>query len=178
MCRFHFVEPEQAGRAAKKIFENLVMTPNLLCILANSDTVLKTFVDTTDSFKTFNLSYEEQKLISLAVSQFNECPYCIALHTSGAVNSARLTHQECLEARMMTASDPRRASILTFTKQVLEYKGRVRDDILLDLKYHGVDDKTLLEIICVITTVTQANYTANAAQPEIDFLDPPDLPET
>ncbi len=34
MNRLHFVEPEDAGEATREIFKNLVLIPNILCIMA------------------------------------------------------------------------------------------------------------------------------------------------
>jgi hypothetical protein len=37
MNRLHFVEPEDARETTREIFKELVLIPNLLCIMANSE---------------------------------------------------------------------------------------------------------------------------------------------
>lgn len=114
-------------------------------------------------------------MISLAVSQFNNCSYCIALHTSTAVDGGVLTKEECIQARRMKSSDPKAGAILMLTKEVLEKRGKIDDETLLLIKNKGFDDQETVEAIALISFITLANLVANVGKPELDFIEPPPL---
>jgi len=175
MSRLRFILPQEAGERTKGIFKKLVMVPNLFCIMANSEAVLDVYSCHHSHLGEYKLSPKLRKMISLAVSQFNACSYCIALHTSGAVSSGLLTPQECLDARRMTSPDPGAKAMLGFTRAVLENRGHVEDGTIEVMKCQGFDDREIIEAIAVIALINQANLTANVARPELDFPEPPAL---
>ena len=175
MCRIRFIEPEEANEYTKEIFKRIVFVPNLLCIMANSDVAIGLFAYHNANLDKYKLSTKYREIISLAVSQYNNCPYCIAFHTSNAVDNGLLTHQECLEARRMKSSHPKANVILKLTKEVLENKGNVEDEIIEQVKQQGFNDQDIIETIATISLITQANYTANLARPEMDSLEPPPI---
>ncbi|MBU1340793.1 MAG: carboxymuconolactone decarboxylase family protein [Proteobacteria bacterium] len=177
MCRLQFIEPDKAEGPTKEIFKKLVLAPNVLCLMANSHSVLDTYVNHHVSLNEYKLSAKYRKLISLAVSQFNDCAYCIALHTATAVDGEILTKKECLEGRRMKSSDPKADALLAFTKEVLEKKGKVNEDTLFLTKNQGFDDQEIVEALAVISFITLANLTANVGEPELDFLEPQPLTE-
>jgi uncharacterized peroxidase-related enzyme len=177
MCRLRFIEPEEVNESTKEIFKRMVLVPNLLCIMANSDAAIGLFGYHNANLDKYKLSAKYREMISLAVSQFNKCPYCIAFHTSNAVDGGLLTHQECLEARRMISSDPKTDVILKLTKEILENLGHVSAGIIERVKQQGFNDQDIIETIATISLITQANYTANLARPEIDSLEPPQLEE-
>ncbi|MCP3925310.1 MAG: carboxymuconolactone decarboxylase family protein [Desulfobacterales bacterium] len=173
MCRLRFIEPEEANESTKEILKKMVLVPNLLCIVANSDASIGLFGYHNNNLDKYKLSAKYREVISLAVSQYNNCPYCIALHTSNAVDSGLLIHQECLEARRMKSSDQKINAILILTREILENQGDVRNEIIENAKNYGFDDGDIIETITTISLITQANYTANLAKPELDSLEPP-----
>jgi len=175
MCRLRLIEPDEANSPAKEIFQKLVLVPNVLCLMANSDTVLETYANHHAKLAKYKLSARYRKAISLAVSQFNDCPYCTALHTATAVDGGILTKEECMEARRMNSPDPKTDAILRFTNEVLEKRGKIDENILLLLKDQGFVDQEIIEALDIISFITLANYIANVGEPELDFLRPPPL---
>ncbi len=133
----------------------------------------KRYAQFHSSLPEYKLPERYRKLISLAVSQFNDCSYCIALHTSTAVDGGILTKEECIEARQMKSANPKDNAILRFTRAILEKHGKVDNSELLDVKSQGFDDQQIVEIIAMISFITLANLTANVGEPDLDFLEPP-----
>ncbi len=172
MSRIRFVEPEEATASTKELFKKLVVVPNLLCIMANSDVVISQFAHHNDNLDLYKLSPRHRKIISLAVSEYNHCPYCIALHTNIAVDNGMLSPEECLHARRMKSPGPKIDALLNLTKELLETRGHISDETLENAKEHNFDDQDIIEIIATIALFTQANYTANAAKPELDYPEP------
>lgn len=173
--RLKIIQPEKADIQTKEIFKKLVMVPNVICQMANSPPLIKTYVNYHANLDIYKLSAKYRKIISLAVSQFNECSYCIALHTTTALEEGILTKEECIEARQMNSSDSETSAVLNFTKAVLTERGKVDDETLLSVKRHGFNDQEIVEMIGMISHITLANFIANVGEPELDFLEPPPI---
>jgi uncharacterized peroxidase-related enzyme len=173
--RLKMIEPDEATGKTKEIFRSLVMVPNVLCLIANSETVLDTYARYHSSLTSFKLAAKFRKMISLAVSQFNDCSYCVALHTASAVDGGILTEEACMEARRMRSTDPKVDAILRFTREVLSNHGKIGNRTLSMVKNQGFDDQQIVEIIAVISFITLANLTANIGEPELDFLEHPPI---
>jgi uncharacterized peroxidase-related enzyme len=175
MCRLRFIEPQEVSPSTKAIFKKLGLVPNLLCIMANSDAAMASFADYTEHQERYKLSKKHRKMISLAVSQFNDCDYCIALHTADAVDGGVLSREECLDARRMNSPHPQENALLKLVGEVLVKRGHVDDETIAEARRNGFDDQDIIEMINIIGVINIANYTANVARPELDFLEPPPL---
>lgn len=173
--RLKMVEPDEATGNTKELFQKLVMVPNVLCLIANSEPALETFVQYHFKLSSYKLSEKYQKMIGLAVSQFNDCSYCVALHTSTSIDRGILTKEECIDARRGKSTDPKADAILRFTNVVLEKHGKIDNSEIANVKRQGFDDQQIVEIIAVISFITLANLTANVGKPELDFLEPPPI---
>ena len=151
------------------------MLPNIVCQIANSAPLLDAFVGFHYKLETYKLSARFRKIISLAVSQFNDCDYCTALHTANAIEAGILTSEECMEARKMKSADPRIDAVLFFTRSILDKRGKIDDKSLAIVKDQGFDDQEIVEMISVISYITLANYIANVGEPDLDFPEPPPI---
>ncbi len=173
--RLKIIEPDKADNATKKIFKKLVMVPNVICQMANSPPLIETYTNYHMTLDSYKLSSKFRKMISLAVSQFNDCTYCIALHTTTATEGDILSKAECIEARRMKSADPQADAVLSFTKAVMNSRGKIDDISIEKIKSKGFDDQEIVEMIAMISFVSFANYIANVGEPELDFLEPPPI---
>ncbi len=173
--RLQIIEPEEADVQTQKIFKKLVMVPNVICQMANSPAVIETYFNFHTNLDQFKLSIKYQKMISLAVSQFNNCDYCIALHTATAVEGKILTEKECIEARQMSSADIKANAVLYFTKVVLNQRGKVDNEAISLVKKQGFNDQEIVEMIATVSFITLANFVANVGETELDFLEPPSI---
>jgi AhpD family alkylhydroperoxidase len=89
--RLQIIEPDETKGQLREIFKKLAMVPNVLCMMANSEPVLENYTHFHYTQPSYKLSEKFRKMVSLAVSEYNECSYCIALHTSTAIASGILT---------------------------------------------------------------------------------------
>ena len=86
-----------------------------------------------------------------------------------------LTKEECLDARRMKSDDPRAQAVLQFTREVLEQRGKVSDEVLAEMRQQDFHDAQIMEILGTIVLAIFSNYTASVARPELDFLEAPPL---
>ena len=175
MQRLRFIDPENARGTAKTLYQQLVMVPNIFGVIANSEAVLDTFASYRSNLDGYKLSQPYRKMISLAVSQHNECGYCLALHHHQALEYGILDRKACMDARRMASPDAKANALLSFTRQVLENHGNVDNDALAAVSEQGFDDQEIIEMVAVIANITMANYIANIARPDPDFLKAPPL---
>ncbi len=175
MARLNYVEPEDADAFTRRLFERIGMVPSLYCVMANSSTVFDGFIKLTACLDAAKLDKRLREMVYLLTSQINGCEYCLASHTSTAVEHGVLTLDETLDARRGRSKDPKIDSLLRFAREVVERRGHVSDEAFHSVKQAGFSDEEIVEAIGTIALATLSNYVAIVGQPDLDYLDAPPL---
>jgi uncharacterized peroxidase-related enzyme len=175
MARLNYVEPEDADAFTRRLFERVGMVPSLYCVMANSSTLFDGFLKLTACLDAAKLDKRLREMVYLLASQINGCDYCLASHTSTAVEHGVLTLEETLDARRGRSKDPKIDSLLRFAREVVEKRGHVSDEAFAAVKEAGFSDEEIVEAIGTIALATLSNYIAIVGQPELDYLDAPPL---
>lgn len=175
MARLNYVEPEDADAFTRRLFERIGMVPSLYCVMANSSTVFDGFIKLTACLDAAKLDKRLREMVYLLASQINGCEYCLASHTSTAVEHGVLTLDETLDARRGRSQDPKIDSLLKFAREVVERRGHVSEETFQKVKEAGFSDEEIVEAIGTIALATLSNYVAIVGQPELDYLDAPPL---
>lgn len=144
------------------------MIPNLYATLAKAPSVLNNFLAQNEALAKGKLSATEREIISLAVSQVNDCHYCLSAHTLLGKH-AGLNPQQILSARSGQGSDARSAAIAAFAQALVEQRGHVDTAKADQFKAAGLSDSDLLEIVANVTAMIFSNYANNLARTTIDF---------
>ena len=105
MSAFNVPTREEVSANNQAIFDHLEkavgFVPNLFATYAHSENALKNYLDFSNA-KT-SLKAKEKEVVNLAVSQVNNCDYCLAAHTAiGKMNG--FTEPQILELRAGKAS--------------------------------------------------------------------------
>ncbi len=178
MDRIAPVLPEKANSQIKPLYEEIQKkmgnVPNIFKNMGNSPLLLQAFLALSEKTAQTKLSPQLKTEIALAVSQANDCNYCLAAHTQVS-KSQRIPDQDVLLARKGEAKDPKTKAILKFAKVVVEKKGKLSDTEVLALKAAGVNDQELAEIFLNIMTTMFTNYFNNITDPQVDFTPAPPL---
>ena len=175
MCRLRFVDPEDADDRLKSHFRKLGMVSNVFGVMANSETVLDLFITANERLDGGKLPSKIRRMIYLAVSEFNDCTYCLAYHTRLSTEAGLMSYEECLDARRMRSRNPKYNVILQFVREIFDTRGKVSDSAIDRVKKAGYSDEAIMEIIATISLAMLANLTANIGEPELDFLPAPPL---
>lgn len=175
MPRLNYVEPEEADAFTRKLFDQVGMVPNLYCMMANSSTVFDGFLKLTRCMEAARLNKKLREMVYLLTSQINGCEYCLASHTSTAVEHGVMSKEETLQARKGESPDPRTDSMLRFAREVVEKRGHVSDETFQRVKEHGFSDEEIVEALGTIALATLSNYVAIVGEVELDYLDAPPL---
>ncbi len=175
MPRFNYVEPEEADAFTRKLFDQVGMVPNLYCMMANSSTVFDGFLKLTRCLEAARLEKKLREMVYLLTSQINGCHYCLASHTATAVEHGVMSKEETLEARRGESPDPKVDSLLKFTREVVEKRGHISEEVFEKVKAQGFTDEELVEALGTIALATLSNYVAIVGDVELDYLDAPAL---
>ena len=147
--------------------------PNLYATYANSDTALENYLNFANA-KT-SLSAKEKEVVNLAVSQVNNCIYCLSAHTAiGKMNG--FTDEQILELRAGKASfDTKLNALAKLAKNITENRGRTDEDVLNDYFAAGYTKANLIDTISLVGDKTISNYIHSTTQVPVDFPVAPSL---
>ncbi|CAG2532534.1 uncharacterized peroxidase-related enzyme [Maribacter dokdonensis] len=177
MSTFNVPTREEVSEKNQGIFDNLEkalgFVPNLYATYANSDTALENYLNFANA-KT-SLSAKEKEVVNLAVSQVNNCIYCLSAHTAiGKMNG--FTDEQILELRAGKASfDTKLNALAKLAKNITENRGRTDENILNDYFAAGYTKANLIDTISLVGDKTISNYIHSTTQVPVDFPVAPSL---
>ncbi|BAO75719.1 alkylhydroperoxidase AhpD core [Winogradskyella sp. PG-2] len=144
MSTFNIPTREEVSENNQVIFDNLNkglgFVPNLYATYAHSNTALENYL-TFANAKT-SLSAKEKEAVNLAVSQVNDCIYCLSAHTTiGKMNG--FTDEQILELRAAFSSVNNKLDALAkLAKNITENRGKT-DNIVLKISLMLVIPKVI-----------------------------------
>lgn len=171
MSTFNVPTRDQVSENNQAIFDNLNkalgFVPNLYATYANSDTALENYLNFANA-KT-SLSAKEKEVVNLAVSQVNECIYCLSAHTAiGKMNG--FSEDQILELRAGEASfDNKLDALAKLAKNITENRGRTDADVLENFFNAGYTKGNLIDAISLVGDKTISNYIHSTTQIPVDF---------
>src|SRR5262245_59181342 len=110
MARVPLVNPDTASDKQKALFTvvrgALGSVPNLFRAVAHSPAVLEGMLGLFGALGKAKINAQLREQIALAVSQHNECGYCLAAHTALS-QAAGITSDVIVAARLARSGNPR-----------------------------------------------------------------------
>jgi len=171
MNTFNILTREDVSVNNQAIFDNLKkavgFVPNLYATYAHSDTALENYL-TFANAKT-SLSAKEKEVVNLAVSQVNDCIYCLSAHTAiGKMNG--FTDEQILELRagFSTVNDKLDA-LAKLAKNITENRGKTDETVLENFFNAGYTKGNLIDTIALVGDKTISNYIHSTTQVPVDF---------
>lgn len=150
-----------------KLEQGLGFVPNLYATLAHSENALGTYL-TLQNAKS-SLRAKEREVINLAVSQVNECRYCLAAHTAlGKMNG--FTDEQILELRQGRASwDDKLAALAAFARETTLERGKPSSATVAAFLAAGYTKENLVDAIVVIGDKIVTNFLHGITSVPVDF---------
>ncbi|WP_299799596.1 carboxymuconolactone decarboxylase family protein [uncultured Maribacter sp.] len=171
MSTFNVPTREEVSGNNQAIFDNLEkalgFVPNLYATYANSDTALENYLNFANA-KT-SLSAKEKEVVNLAVSEVNNCIYCLSAHTAiGKMNG--FNDEQILELRAGKASfDSKLDALARLAKNITENRGRTDEKVLENYFAAGYTKANLIDTISLVGDKTISNYVHSTTQVPVDF---------
>ncbi len=158
-------------KIAEDAEERFGIVPNLIKQLFAHPIVAQIYADGAFALQDKGvLSPDEQHVLFLYISNYNDCHYCKVAHAFAVKRSAQLSDAdfEHLKKNEKTGND--RYNALTGAAQlILEKRGKLSKSEMNGLSEQGVDKTTVYEIIGLVALKTITNYTNHIANTVVDF---------
>lgn len=177
MSVFQVPTRNQVSAGNQAIFDQLEkglgFVPNLYATLATSENALGNFLGFANGKS--SLSKQEQEVINLAVSQVNECSYCLAAHTAiGGANG--LESEQILQLREGYASfDGKLNALAEFAAETAIRRGKPTAETVQALLDAGFTRENVVDAVLVIGEITVTNYLHGITKVAVDFPAAPEL---
>jgi uncharacterized peroxidase-related enzyme len=172
MTRISTLDISTAPAGSKPLLEavqkKLGMVPNLFKTFAHSPAVLQYYLSGSEALSGGHLTPALREQIALATAGTNDCDYCASAHTlmgkGAGVAPTELSSN--LEGRSENAKTQ---AALTFSKAIVDGRGRVSDAQLQAVRDEGFTDADVVEIIANVAANIFTNYFNHIASTDIDF---------
>jgi uncharacterized peroxidase-related enzyme len=178
MSRFITINPESATGKTKDLFDSintkLGMVPNMMRVMANAPAVLEGYLQLSGTLGKGSLPAKAREQIALAVSQANECDYCLAAH-SAIGKMVGLSADQIRDSRLGAAVDPKIDALIRFARKLVDNRGQVSNEDVQDVRAAGFEDGVIAEVVANVALSIFTNYFNNVAETDIDFPKAPPL---
>ena len=172
MSRIPAINPDHATGQAQRLLHGveskLGFAPNIMRTMANSPAVLQGYLEFSNALTKGNFSPKFREQIALAVSEVNDCQYCLTAH-SAIGQSVGLSEEAIGDSRRGESPDTKEATVLAFTRNFVENRGWVSDDDVTKLRKVGFSQGDIVELIANISLTLFTNYFNHVAQTDVDF---------
>lgn len=177
MSTINIPKREEVNATNQGIFDNLEkqlgFVPNLFATYAHSSNALKNYLDFAGAPS--SLKAKEKEAINLAVSQVNNCEYCLAAHTAIGKMSG-FNDDQILELRQGKASfDTKLDALASLAKNITENRGNTNSTVLENFFNAGWTKENLIDTISLVGDKTISNYINNTTKVAVDFPAAPSL---
>ncbi|BDW92240.1 carboxymuconolactone decarboxylase family protein [Muricauda ruestringensis] len=171
MSTINVPKREEVSTANQAIFDNLEkavgFVPNLFATYAHSENALGNYLALSNA-KT-SLKAKEKEVVNLAVSQVNNCIYCLSAHTAiGKMNG--FTDEQILELRAGKASfDEKLDALARLAKNITENRGATDAQVVDNFFAAGWTKENLIDTIVLVGDKTISNYIHSTTKVPVDF---------
>ena len=159
---------EKSQTILGQIEQKLGMVPNLYATLGYADNALESFLEFSGRAGAGSFSNKEIEAIKLAVSEVNQCQYCLAAHTALA-KMAGFSEDETLAIRGGSALDAKINVLSRAAAELARKRGKLSIEVRNEFFEQGFQEKDLIELISVVTSITFTNYLHGSTEIPIDF---------
>jgi len=171
MSTFNVPTREEVSSNNQEIFDTLKnqlgFVPNLFATYAHSENALGNYLALSGA-KT-SLNAKEKEVVNLAVSQVNNCAYCLAAHTAiGKMNG--FNDEQILEIRSGAAAfDTKLNALAALAKNITENRGETSETVVNNFFEAGYTKENLVDTIVLVGDKTISNYLHRTTQVPVDF---------
>lgn len=180
MTNFEIPTKETVSPTNQAIFEQLEkkvgFLPNLYATYAHSENALKNHLD-FGAVKT-SLNNKEKEVVNLAVSQVNECLYCLAAHSAIAKMNGFDDEQIIQFRKGEFVLDNKLDALARLAKNITENRGKTSPDVLENFFNAGYTKENLVDTIELVGLKTISNYLHRTTDVPVDFPAAPELETT
>ncbi|MFA7280845.1 MAG: carboxymuconolactone decarboxylase family protein [Sterolibacterium sp.] len=165
---------DKANPAQKEVLETALkqvgFIPNMYANMANVPGVLTTYLHGYTAFRQQSgLSPAEQEVVFLAISQQNDCTYCMAAHSMIADKVSGVPAPVLAAIRSnQPIPDTRLQALYSFAQELVKTSGKPSQAVAAAFLSAGYTETTALQIILATAVKALSNYTNHLFQTVVD----------
>jgi len=168
MTHFPVHTVDSAPAASRPLLEGIGRSfgfvPNLFAVFAESPAALRGALAIYEAFTTSSLTPAEQQLVMLAVSEANDCEYCVAAHSTLAKRFVKVDPTLVAATRRREPlSDAKLDALVTFTRNVVEQRGLLAEAEVAAFLDAGYTKAQVIEVLLGVGMKTFNNYVDHIA---------------
>jgi uncharacterized peroxidase-related enzyme len=173
MARLKALSPDEATGKSKELFTaiqgKLGVVPNMMRTMGNSPALLEGYLNFSGALAHGKLGSKTGELLAMAVSEKNNCDYCLSAHTYIGEKLAHIDASALNDARSANSTDTKTDAALKFATVLTAKQGLVNDADVAAVKAAGFTDGEIGEIVGHVALNVLTNYFNNTAKTDIDF---------
>lgn len=171
MNTFNVPTREDVSENNQAIFDNLNkalgFVPNIFATLAHSDTALENYLTFSNGKTSF--TNKEKEAINLAVSEVNQCQYCLSAHTAISKMNG-LDENQILELRSgKSTSNPKLDALAKLARNITINRGATDESVLENFFNVGYTKGNFADAINLVGEITITNYLHRTTEVPVDF---------
>ncbi|MEW7291598.1 carboxymuconolactone decarboxylase family protein [Aquimarina sp. 2304DJ70-9] len=171
MTKFDVPTRDKVSHNNQAIFDDLKKSigfvPNLFASFAYSENGLKNFLDFSNGKS--SLKAKEKEVVNLAVSQVNNCEYCLSAHTAVAKMNGYTVEQTKEFRQGKSSINPKLDALARFAKNITENRGNTDPEVLKNFFNQGWTKENMVDAILIAGDKTVTNYMNNTTRVPVDF---------
>lgn len=178
MARLHAATDEEMGAELCQQLDKVVpgnKLPPVYRQMGNSPEALAAYLAMEAAINAGSLDAREAEAVKLAVSELNQCDYCLSVHSVKSVQAGLDTDLQLLIRRGKATGDERLDAIVTVARQFFIQPGTLPDEMLTSVRKAGITDKNLLDIVLATSTIFLTNTFNHLNDTELSFKPAPAL---
>ncbi|HBA66963.1 MAG TPA: carboxymuconolactone decarboxylase [Methylococcaceae bacterium] len=173
MSLFKIHSIEQAPAESRPLLtgarQKFGFVPNLLGELSEAPATLEAYLTLNSIFDKTSLSPVERQIVLIATSIENDCTYCVAAHSIIAKNRVKADSRIIDALREQNPiPDDKLQTLAEFTRSVVENRGFIDEQALIEFNAAGYSNRHVLEVILGVTMKTLSNYANHVMETPLD----------
>ncbi len=171
MNDFLMPDEQNVSETNKRIFDELKnmfgKVPNIFMAFTSSENGLENYFKYLTQKN--SLTYSEREVVNLVVSQVNQCPYCLSIHSAMAERIG-FNNEQILNIRANNIQfDKNLKAVAALAHNIALTKGHITGSILLDFYEAGYDQGHLVDVVLAVGNITTLNLLYAITNVPIDF---------
>lgn len=172
MKTFTVPTKEQVSPVAHHVFDYyqkaIGFVPNLFATIGLSGNALSSYFAFQQAQAKGSFNAKEREAVFLAVSEVNQCIYCLSAHTAiGKLNG--FSEEQTLQIRAGTIADKKLNVITRLAASIAKQRGNPDESLVEEFYALGYNDTALIDLVALVVDKTLANYVHNITEIPIDF---------
>lgn len=160
--------PEASRPALSTLNAAVGMIPNLAATMAESPTLIASFVGAFGQFASGTFTGAEKQALLLTNAVTNRAPWAVAFHSTLALKEGVAPEDVRAIREGRLPGDAKLAALSGLTRALIEKRGQVGEVELAAMRSVGFGIDRVLEVIAGLAVSTMANHASQITHPPLE----------